>query len=166
MSFLIEKKLNTLDESFAFIINLFDNNKAIIKNIIIEKEIILILKIFNFNKEISIEIVLSYNKDKEKNAILNNEINNNNSIINLERNENNKISEKYKNNLDNEYNINKIKFFKELTKDSFSNEYVDNSFTVFKSINEILYLIYATNKNSIISYDLINKKIFRNKECT
>jgi len=158
LSFLTKKKLNTLDESFAFIINLFDNNKAIIKNIIIEKEITLILKIFNFNKEISIEIVLSYNKDKEKNEILNNEINNNNIIINLERNENNKISEKYKNNLDNEYNINKIKFFKELTKDSFSNEYVDNSFTVFKSINEILYLIYATNKNSIISYDLINNK--------
>ena len=157
LSFLTKKKLNTLDESFAFIINLFDNNKVIIKNIIIKKAIILIFNILNFNQETSIEIVLSYNKDKEKNEILNNEINNNN-VINLEGSEDNKIPKKYNNNLNNECNINKIKFIKELTKDSFSNYYVDNTFTVFKSINEILYLIYANNKNSIISYDLVNSK--------
>ena len=37
---------------------------------------------------------------------------------------------------------------------------LDNSFTVFKSINEILYLIYANENKSIICFNLIeNKKI-------
>ena len=61
-----------------------------------------------------------------------------------------------KNNLENESNLNKIKLLKELTKDSYSDCYEDNLFTVFKSINDILYLIYSNKKKSIISYDLVN----------
>ena len=32
----------------------------------------------------------------------------------------------------------------------------DNNFSVFKSINNIIYLIYANKKKSIVSYNLIN----------
>ena len=35
---------------------------------------------------------------------------------------------------------------------------LDNSFTVFESINDILYLIYTNNNNSIICYDLNEQK--------
>ena len=34
--------------------------------------------------------------------------------------------------------------------------FVDNRFTIFKSIYNILYLIYADKNNSIISYDILN----------
>ena len=52
--------------------------------------------------------------------------------------------------------IKKIKLLKNLTKDLFCSYFGINSFTVFKSINDILYLIYSNRQNSIIFYDLIN----------
>ena len=36
---------------------------------------------------------------------------------------------------------------------------MDNTFAVFKSYNDILYIIYTNNQNSIIAYNLIKKKI-------
>ena len=59
----------------------------------------------------------------------------------------------------------KLKFLKNLGSDN-SKEYwampffqIPNTFEVFKSINNILYLIYATRDFSIISYDLMSNKI-------
>ena len=45
-----------------------------------------------------------------------------------------------------------------LTSDSFSYRSLDNAFTVFESIEKILYIIYANIKNSIIFYDLVDNK--------
>lgn len=48
---------------------------------------------------------------------------------------------------------------KDLTKDSFLPDHsFNNTFCLFKSIDEILHLIYSNKKKSIISYDLINNK--------
>ena len=55
-----------------------------------------------------------------------------------------------------ETNPNNFNFLKYLTKDSFTEWDLDNSFTVFKSINNILYLIYSNYQKSIITYNLIN----------
>ena len=51
----------------------------------------------------------------------------------------------------------KIRYLKDLTMDAFSHPQLtlDNTFIVFKSINDIYYLIYYTENKSIISYDLI-----------
>ena len=43
-----------------------------------------------------------------------------------------------------------------LANDSFAYSGVDNTFTVFKSINNLLYLIYSNKNKSIICYNLIN----------
>ena len=51
-----------------------------------------------------------------------------------------------------------IKILKELTNDSYVYLVQDNTFIIFKSINDILYLIYSTKNKSIISFDLINNK--------
>ena len=58
-------------------------------------------------------------------------------------------------------NLNHInfQFLNDLTKYSFARIYLDNTFIVFNSINNILFLIYSTKNKSIISYNLINKKI-------
>jgi len=45
-----------------------------------------------------------------------------------------------------------------LTNDCYSMWDLDNTFTIVKLNNDLLYLIYATTKLSIISYDLINNK--------
>ena len=42
--------------------------------------------------------------------------------------------------------------------ESYANEALDNTFLVFKSINDIFYLIYSNLDNSIIAYNLINYK--------
>ena len=53
-----------------------------------------------------------------------------------------------------------IQIFKDLkVDDAYNIELLDNTFCVFKSITEILYLIYANRKNSIICYNLINDQI-------
>ena len=51
-------------------------------------------------------------------------------------------------------------FLKNLVIDSYSNNWLIDKFIVFKSLNNILYLIYSNNNKSIISYNIIdNKKI-------
>ena len=51
-------------------------------------------------------------------------------------------------------------FLKNLVLDSYSNNWLISKFIVFKSFNNILYLIYSNNNKSIISYNIIdNKKI-------
>ncbi len=56
-----------------------------------------------------------------------------------------------------EYNSNplEIEYLFDLIKDSDSKNYIHNTFCVFNSINNIFYLIYISEGNSIISYDLI-----------
>ena len=51
-----------------------------------------------------------------------------------------------------------LHFSYNLTEDSYATCLFDNSFCVFKSINNILYLIYVNDNKSIISYDLNNMK--------
>ena len=64
-----------------------------------------------------------------------------------------------KNNSSESINI-KLKFLTDLTNDAFSSYKLDNVFIVFKSIDNIIYIIYANINNSIICLNLIdNKKI-------
>jgi len=55
-------------------------------------------------------------------------------------------------------------FCKNLVEDSFNDLGTDNTFTIFKSFNNILYLIYSNRSKSIIAFDIIdNKKIIEIK---
>ena len=57
-------------------------------------------------------------------------------------------------------NPKEIIYLKNIVNDSYSHYRLVDTFTVFNSINNILYLIYSNENNSIISYNLIdNKKI-------
>ena len=57
-------------------------------------------------------------------------------------------------------NAENLLFLKDLVIDSYSNNWTIDKFIVFKSFNNILYLIYSNNNKSIISYNIIdNKKI-------
>ena len=49
-----------------------------------------------------------------------------------------------------------IRLLKEITKDSYSDYTLDNTFTIFTSINDIFYLVYANRKRSIIFYNMID----------
>ena len=58
----------------------------------------------------------------------------------------------------------KLKFLTDLTNDAFSHYKLDNVFIVFKSIENIIYIIYANLNYSIICLNLIdNKKIYEVK---
>lgn len=60
----------------------------------------------------------------------------------------------------NNFNPNNLQLLNSLTNDSFSDYTLDNTFTVFNSIDNIIYLVYSNIKKSIISYNIIdNKKI-------
>jgi len=75
LSTLTKTNLNTIDDSYLFIINIFEENNAIIKNIISGKNISLILKIYILNKQKDIEMILTHNK-RNKDLLIN-ELNNN-----------------------------------------------------------------------------------------
>ena len=53
----------------------------------------------------------------------------------------------------------KIKLLDNLGKEPYTFSFSDNVFCVFKSINDIIYLIYTNCNISIISYDIISNKI-------
>ena len=55
-------------------------------------------------------------------------------------------------------NVN-LYYFKNITKNSYAYYDIDNTFSVIKSIDNILLLIYSNKKKSIISLNLINYQI-------
>ena len=55
-------------------------------------------------------------------------------------------------------NPNDINYLFDLTNDSYSNYILDNSFIIFLSVENILCLIYLTQENSIVIYDLENQQ--------
>ena len=79
---LTKLKLNTIDELYNFINNIFEENKVIIEYIIINNTIKLLLNIIVFNKPKYIEIILLYNDNKENKDLIINEIINKNNNIN------------------------------------------------------------------------------------
>ena len=96
------------------------------------------------------------NKLESPHIIPNNDININ--INHSIKNDELTINQSFEN-TNNTKDIN-IEFVKDLAKDSYAYFILENTFTIFKSINDILYLIYSNENKSIISYDLIeNKKI-------
>ena len=56
-------------------------------------------------------------------------------------------------------NFTNIQLLKNLTIDSYVSILLDNTYIVFKSIRDILYLIFSDKNKSIISINLINNKI-------
>ena len=49
-----------------------------------------------------------------------------------------------------------LEFLENITKDSFPDACLDNIFCIFKSINDIYYIIYTNKNRSIISLNLVN----------
>ena len=75
LSILSKAILDTIDDAYSFIIDIFEENKANIKNIVINKSITLLLSIYIYNKPKDIEMILLYNKANKD--IIINELNNN-----------------------------------------------------------------------------------------
>ena len=53
-------------------------------------------------------------------------------------------------------NIDNIKYIKDITKDSNAYANIDNTFSLFKSIDDILFLIYSNKNKSIITYNILD----------
>ena len=153
LSILTQIKFESLGKAYDFIVDLFEENKARIENISAKYNIKLILRenlefslLYSKNtKEIFIEKINSLQKE----------------VINL-RDNNQKLFYE----LDNLRNLNnndpkKIEVSKNITKEAYAYTDLVNSFSVFKSLDEILYLIYATKEKSIICYDLEGQKTIK-----
>ena len=86
LSALTKSIINTIDNAFLFIINIFEENKVIIKDIIINKTITILINIYIDNKPKDIEIILLYNKSN-KDLIINDNFNKLKEDINYLNNE-------------------------------------------------------------------------------
>ncbi len=159
LSILTKRMFNSINDSYEYIMNIFEQNKVIIKEIKYRKTITLLLKVYIYNIEKDIEIILLYNKENGLNKYneFKDEIKNLKNEINVLRKEINEI--KYNNNkkeyvnniiIDSELSNNKfinysnpenIQFSNIITKDSYTGRVLDNSISVFKSIDNIIYYL-------------------------
>ena len=101
LSILTKSILNTIDVTFLFITNIFEENKVKIKDININKNITLLLNLYIYNKPKDIEIILLYNK-KNKDLIINELNYNYNNLkkdINYLNNEINKLKKEINNDI-------------------------------------------------------------------
>jgi len=156
ISNLFQMSFNSVSESYKKLKYLFEEEKIIIKNIMPYKEMKLIL---NIDKENALQLTLTYNSNNTNNIIFN-EIKELKKEINNLKNSNNLLKKEISE-LKSYHQIKKIKNIKLLSNaidDSFVYSNLDYSFTVFNSINKILYLIYSNENRSMISYDLNNQK--------
>ena len=143
LSLFIKEEINSLNEAFYYIVNLFEDNKVAIVKIIKNEKIKLKIII---NNERNIDLELIYNKHS-------NDIYDPIYEIRKIKEEINKLKKN-----DEIINPKEFKLVSNTVDDSFAHTDLDNSFTVFKAINDILYLVYSNDKNSIISYDLKEQK--------
>ena len=186
ISSLININFNSLNDAFQFIIKCFIqgkiNIKDISKNKIIKLNINLVDKDKDKNniKELNL-IHNNINKDFIFNELCNeynnkcnslekeiNELKEKLNLINYEmdemklktiNNENNDDETNKKDELKSNYNFNNLNLKYELTNNSYCSNNINNTFVVFKSVNNIIYLVYATYNKSIISYNLDSEKI-------
>ena len=182
ISALINMKFNTINDAFQFIIKHFIQGNIKIKEIYVNKIIKLnvILNDEKFNiKELNL-VHNNINKDFIINELCN-EYNNKYNTLVKEISElkerlniiNNEMEKKKLKKIDNENNdelnkknelktrhiFNNFKLKLELTKNSYCFNYIFNTFIIFQSVNNIMYLVYATYNKSIISYNLYSEKI-------
>lgn len=154
ISILSKKEIISIYKAYILINSLFEENKITIKDIIINKKLVLNLKI---NDEKNIEIVLSYNRNNN-NFILN-EINRLRNEIKELKKQNNKFSKEIDTLKSYHNNPKSIKLLSDIDKDSYACTNLDNIFSIFKSVNDVLMLIYSNKNKSLISYDLNNQKL-------
>ena len=147
---------NTIFDLYNFFLDLFKQSKVSIKNILIEKEMELEANIKLNEENKNIFILLKYNKENPDFNYM--ELYNNNLTLNLEieklKKELNQMKQIYQENKGPQ-NLTELS---QITKDSYSDDVSDNTFTVFKSIQDYIFLIYSTKNKSIICYDLIGQK--------
>ena len=161
LSELTKNDFNSMNKAYKFIVNIFECNNVTIKNIISNKEIILLLKVSNDNEK---ELSLLINKNNKTNYIY--EMYKIKNDINYLKNENNKLKKEIDILKSYHNNPKKLDYLSKITKDSYSLFDLDNIFTVFQSINNILYLIYANQYKTIICYDLKKQStIAKLKKC-
>ena len=154
LSILTHIKFDSINEAYKYLINIFEENIVIIKDITFNKE--MIIKINNENGK-EIEITLLYNN--ENNDIIISEIRELKKEIVKLKVKNNKLEMEIKKlkEYDENNNPKDIQLLSDIVDDSFAGSNIDNSFCIFNSINNILFLIYSNQKKSIICYDLNNQ---------
>ena len=156
LTIFFKDEVDTIDKAYKFLNSLFEENKVQISSIIYNKEIKLNCRLNDDNRK-DIEIILYYDSDNKDFIV--DEMNKIKTNINYLKVENNKLKKEIETIKSFSLKNKNIKLLKEIKTDSYACTNLDNIFTVFKSINNILYLIYSNKDNSIMSYDLINEKI-------
>ena len=159
LSILTKNTFDSIDKGYLFIIDIFEKNKVYVKDIEINKKIKLILN-FKGNKEIEINLIYNNVKNFTNENLIKNEINILKKDIKNLKEENNKLKleiDKLKKFRDNKTPKN-FQLLSDITNDSYADDNSDNSFTLFTSINNLIYVIFTNIKRAIISYNINSQK--------
>ena len=146
--YLINKNLN---KDFLLNQQLHKNKDMYIKiNLLVDENTQMLAKYKNIVQDMN-SIQKEYNEIKKsiKNTEIINKINN--------KKQKKKNHKKKNNNKINEDNNNHCSI--NLTENAYTQYYLDNTFCAFESLDNILYLIYSTEKKSIIAYNITEEQI-------
>ena len=174
-----DKQIHSINKIFSTLIELFEKDKVIIKEINANKNIILIFKLEFINNIIEEKEIILIHKKENKDYIINclnqdicklkqeiSSIYNRNGLLsqkvkNQNQTKNNNVIDKSlsfslndKNSLN--YSPIYIQFEKNITTDSYAHFGLDNTFILVQSISSISYIIYSNKSKSIIAQNIIN----------
>ena len=148
----------SIEECFNFLSSKFSENNAYIKSILNKKYLLLSIYDKKINQDIDLKLLY---QEEIPNSSLSELINNYNLLLSDFQKLKEEMYENKTKNLNNEEiykNPKNIDFSIDIVKNSFASYSYEDSFIVFKSLDDILQLVYATKEKSIISYDINNRR--------
>ena len=162
ISSLTKAIFSSINEYYNFLSELFEEKKINIKEINVNNSIKLSLRInqsFASNEEIELELKYNENKSNSIMEELNDKYNNLSKSVKEDKMLLNSLKKEAKGIIQNNDNPKDIQYNNDVATDSFAGFSYEDSFTVFKSISDILELVYATKDKSINVYNLNNSKL-------
>jgi hypothetical protein len=154
-----QKYYTTLNDCYKFLSSQFQDNNITIKMILNLKYFIFSYYDKETNKDINFQLIY---KEKSEDSALSEIVNNNNYLLGLIKILKDELNEFKNNNSFNKKETFKapknITYTSDIINNSFAGYSYEDSFIIFKSIDNIIQLVYATKEKTIISYDLEQKR--------
>jgi len=153
-----KKDFTSLNDCYKFLVSQFQDNNITIKMLLNTKYLIFSYYDQETNQDIDFKLIY---EERNEESSLSELVKNYNELFSAYQNLKEEVEEMKKNSLSKKELLKaskNITFSSDVINNSFAGYSYEDSFIVFKSIDDITQLVYATKEKTIISYDLEKKR--------
>ena len=153
-----KKDFTSLNDCYKFLVSQFQDNNITIKMLLNTKYLIFSYYDQETNQDIDFKLIY---EERNEESSLSELVKNYNELFSAYQNLKEEVEEMKKNSLSKKELLKaskNITFSSDVINNSFAGYSYEDSFIVFKSIDNITQLVYATKEKTIISYDLEKKR--------